>query len=110
MRHIVLGLALLSVLPACGRLKNHHVLTGKPHAPLLSGQVRIVMEGAPAPEGFEEVAILQTVGSGRKAALGPLVEGMKKKALELGCNAIIRIRVDQGVQHATAVGVAGIVP
>lgn len=108
-RQIVLTLLLTGVLSACGRLQNHHVLTGSAGTPS-TGPVRIVMEGGPLPDGFVEVAIVQSVGSGNKAALEPLVSGLKQEAQALGCNTVVRVRVDQGSQHATAVGVAGVTP
>ncbi len=96
-------------LSGCGRVQNHHVLTGAPRA-ASAGDVRVLMENAPVPEGFVEVAIVQSVGSGFKAELAPVISGLKEQAQKLGCNAVVRVRVDQGASLATAVGVAGVLP
>jgi hypothetical protein len=96
------------VLVACGSIKNHYVMTGTPRAPS-AGNVRIELEGAAVPPGFVEVAIVQTVGTHGKANLESLIAGLKSQAQQLGCNAVVRVHVDQGSSRATAVGVAGVI-
>jgi hypothetical protein len=98
--------ALLGAVVACGRLEAHYVLTGTPAAPY-SGDVRVVLEGAPEPEGVQEVAIVQAVGTLQHARLEDLVEALKGQARALGCDAVVHVRVDQGSSTASASGVAG---
>ena len=104
------SLWLVSILyGACGTIENHHVVTGALAAPY-QGQIRIAMENAPVPDDFIEIAIVQSVGTGIKAKLEYVIEGLKDEARRLGANSVMRIRVDQGSNSATAVGVAGNAP
>ncbi len=93
-------------LASCGSTTTHHVLTGNPSAPR-SGNVRIVMESAEVPSGIEEVAIVQAVGQGTEADLEHVIEGLKEEARALGCDVVVRVRIDQGSGTAAASGVAG---
>jgi hypothetical protein len=100
--------ALLLVLAcACGTLENHHVITGQERA-RHEGQVRVLMIGEPVPNTFAEVAIVQSVGTGKQAQREPLLQALRLEARRLGCNALVRVRLDLGQSHATAVGVAGV--
>jgi hypothetical protein len=101
-----IALALLGAVVACGRLEAHYVLTGTAGAPY-TGDVRIVLEGAPEPEGVQEVAIVQAVGTQQHARLEDLMEALKGQARSLGCNAVVHVRVDQGSETASASGIAG---
>jgi len=100
---VVIAAALLAL--GCARLKTDHVLVGVPGSPH-SGQVRIAMEGAPEPT-IEEVAILQVAASGHKSDLPHLVEALTKEAQRLGCDAVVRVRLDKGATQATVSAVAG---
>ena len=100
---------LLLALVGCGTLEVHHVMTGPAGNPY-GGDVRILLESAPVPDGIEEVAIVQAVGSGHKARLEVLLEGLKGRARQLGCDLIVRVRIDQGATTATASGVAARTP
>jgi hypothetical protein len=105
-----LGLAcvLLGVV-ACGSLEQHRVITGTPRA-AQAGEVRVLMENAPLPPSFDEVAIVQSIGTGKQARDDLLLAGLQDQARQLGCNVVARVRIDRGRHSATAVGVAGVVP
>ena len=96
----------LVALSACGTLTTHHVLTGQPGAPV-TGDVHVVLEGSKESEDVDEVAIVQAVGTGPHAELEELVSGLKTEAQKLGCDAVVRVHVDQGQGLASASGVAG---
>jgi hypothetical protein len=97
--------SLLLFLAGCGTLTTHHVMTG-PAGPPRDGDVRVVIEGAPEPPGLQEVAIIQSVGTGIHANLEDLVGGLKERARALGCDVIVHVHVDQGASNAAASGVA----
>jgi hypothetical protein len=98
--------AVLVAVASCGSTTTHHVLTGKPsHA--RGGDVRVVMESAEVPAGIDEVAIVQAVGQGTEADLEHVIEGLKEEARALGCDVVVRVRIDQGSSTAAASGVAG---
>ena len=82
------------------------VVTGTPGRPW-NGYPSIVMDNEPAPGDFEEVAIVQAVGSGTHADMPHVLNGLQEQAASLGCNYVIRVHVDQGATISSATGVAG---
>jgi hypothetical protein len=100
------GLAItVGALLACGAfgsLETHHVLTGPPGPP--SQGVQIFLQGQPSPPGLHEVAIVQAVGTGNKAKLETVIDGLKVEGQQLGCTAVINAKIDQGSGTASATG------
>lgn len=94
------------LLPACGSLETSFVQTGA-RAPAHGGGVYLVMESAPPPDGFEEIAIVQAKGTGTHAEMPDLLGGLKDVSRSLGCTHVVRVRVDQGSSVASATGVCG---
>lgn len=94
------------LLAACatGNTVNSHVVTGTPQ-PAYAGQVAVSMEGAPVVQGATEIAILQTRAWGNHANLEHLILGLRTEAASLGCNSVVRVKVDQGASMASATGV-----
>ncbi|MBI5501216.1 MAG: hypothetical protein HY907_13300 [Deltaproteobacteria bacterium] len=96
------------VLALCGclfgRVETSRVLTG-PAGPPYAGPVAIVMENAPPPASFVEVGILQAIGYGTYANLARIVESLQGQAAGLGCDAVIRVHVDQGSSQASGTGI-----
>jgi len=110
-RTIVLRPALLSLfvalgLAGCGTLESSHVLTGAPRAQ--SAGARVVMEGQGTPASFQEIAILQTVGSGHYANLADVVAELRDHAARLGCTIVVNVRVDTGSATSSGTGVCGV--
>lgn len=103
LRVLVLAVV-LPVLAGCGRTSTNAVITGKPSYGRVS-DVRIIMDGAPVPEGLQEIAIVQATGSGTHANLAHVIEGLKEEAKKHGCDTVIRVKVDQGATIASANGV-----
>jgi hypothetical protein len=102
---LVVSLLLAGIVAGCSYTETHRVVTGVPGPPR-SGDVEIVLESAPAPPGLTEVAIVQTVGHGENARLEDLVAGLKTEARRLGCDVVVRVRIDQGTATASASGIA----
>lgn len=99
---IVFPLVLL--LAGCGYVVGSHLITG-PVGPPHSGPVTVVMENAPVPFAFTEVAVLQAIGHGVRANLADVLGALQTQAAALGCDAVIRIRIDQGSGMASGTGV-----
>jgi hypothetical protein len=101
-RALVMAAAL--VLAGCGYTEVHEVVLRAP-----SGQtgrpVEIYMYGQPPPRAFYEVALLQVVGHGADANLADLVKALTLRAGQLGCDAVLRVQIDQGYSLAHAFGV-----
>ncbi len=86
-------------------VRTEHVLTGAAY-PAQDRPVRIVMEGSPVPASYEEVAVVSARGVNGNATLGAVLAALQKEAASLGCDAVLRVRYDQGQQMASATGVA----
>jgi hypothetical protein len=104
-RPLVLAFLASLLVIGCGEIRAERIVTGKPSAPY-SGPVAIYMEGQPAPQPYEEVAIVQAYGSGPYANLADVTEGLKNQAQSVGATAVINVRFDRGANIATATGVA----
>ncbi len=98
-------LAILVLASACSEVRTHHVVTGRPSAPR-SGPIVTVMQGSPVPFAYQEVAIVQAVGTGDDADLEHVVGGLQKEAGALGADAVINIEIDQGSGQASGTGIA----
>lgn len=96
---------LMLALGGCGSLATEHVITGATYGPT-AGQVRVFMENEPPPPSFEEVALVRAFGAGNRATLASVIEGLRAEAQEVGANAVIRVRIDQGSSGMAALGVA----
>ena len=86
-------------------LKAEHVLVGTPGA-VYTGTVKVVMDGAPVPGAYEEVAIVTATGAGNAASLPVVLGALQGEAASLGCDTLVRVRYDRGAESATATGVA----
>ena len=86
-------------------LRSEYVLTGTARAPY-NGQVKVVLDGAPIPGTFTEIAIVSAAGGGTDATLPAVLGKLQVQAAVLGANAVIRIRYDQGANNSSATGVA----
>jgi hypothetical protein len=65
------------------------------------------MEGATTvPSGYVEVSLVQAVGFGTHADLEHAVDGLRVQAVELGCEAVVNVRVDRSGSQISALGVA----
>jgi hypothetical protein len=89
----------------CGYTDVNRVMLGSPGA-TRPAEVTVTMEGSPMPKYYTEVAILQAIGHGTHANLEHIVEALRLEAAALGCNAIVKVRVDQGSSQASGTAVA----
>lgn len=99
-------LALAAVLAACGSLRTDHVVTGAPSGPR-HGPVRVLMETDTVPPTFQEIGLVRARGEGNRANLESVITGLQDEAREIGANAVVRVRIDQGSGSVSAVGTAG---
>ena len=104
-RTLLVTLATAAALAGCTTLRTEHVLTG-PARPAWSGEVRVVMDGAPAPTEYDEIAIVTASGTATSATLPEVVSALQRETAALGGNGVIRVRYDRGTSIATATGVA----
>jgi len=93
----------------CGSTSTYRVMLGRP-GPVVANAARVRLSRLAHIPGFRvrEVALVQAIGRGSHADLAHLAEGLEAEAISLGCNAIVRFRVDQGTQQAVAIGIAAV--
>ncbi len=96
---------LVACLGGCGSTTTHRFLVGPPMTPA-STNVAVILDGSPLPPLFVEVAIVQAVGRGTQADLEHVIDGLRREAAAVGCDAVIRVRIDQGATTASGTGVA----
>ncbi len=102
-RCFILAIALVG----CGRLRHDHAVSGglgRPH----TRNVRIVMDTSPEPPVQVEIGIVRAIGEGNRANLESVIEGLQLEAQEVGADAVVRVRIDQGANSVSGVGVAGV--
>ena len=86
---------------ACTGTRTYHVMVGTAAAPH-QGRIALFLDGARAPEAFEEVALVQAVGGDMER----VVAALQREAAQLGCDAIVNMRIDQGSNGTSATGMA----
>ena len=100
-----LALTLVMTALGCGTTSTHRVVIG-PVAPAQRGGVLVLSEGAALPDTYAEVAIVQAIGRGTHADAEHVLEGLRAEAATLGCDAVVRVHIDQGTNQTSATGVA----
>jgi hypothetical protein len=97
--------ALLALcLAACGHVDTHELLLRAPAAPSAE-PVQVYFLGRVPERAFYEVALLQAVGYGDDENLEAVVRALTERAAQIGCNALVRVHVDQGWSRMHAFGV-----
>ena len=79
---------------ACGSTDVHEVLLARPGAP--SREVAVYAEGQALPRPARDVALLQVFATGSDAAPSTVLRALGGRGAELGCDAVVRARVDEG--------------
>lgn len=103
MRSLVLGLPLL--LLACGHTETHQAMLRAAEAPT-GRPVELYMADKPPPaRPFYEIAFVQAIGFGNEAHPEDVAKGLTEKAARLGCDAVLRVSIDQGYSRAHGAGV-----
>ncbi len=87
----------------CGFTELHEVVLRKPGPP--SARVEVYVGNQVPPRPFYEVALLQAVGHGGDANIEDTTRAIEQRAIVLGCDAVVKLRFDQGYSMANAVGV-----
>ena len=91
-------------IAGCGYTETHEVALRQPGPPT-GHPVEVYMYGQVPPRPFYEVALLQVVGHGADANLEDVVKALTTRASAFGCDAVVRIQIDQGYSLAHGFGV-----
>ncbi|MDP9035092.1 MAG: hypothetical protein M3O50_09815 [Myxococcota bacterium] len=94
----------------CGHVEVHEMLLRAPDAfPSQSantgGPVPMYSEPVRPSRASYDVALLQVFGYGADADAGHLAAALSSRASALACDAVVRVRIDQGWTRAHAFGV-----
>jgi hypothetical protein len=100
----VVILVAAAALVACGHVELHELVLRAPSAPARHAP-EVYFAGRPPPRAFYEVALLQAIGYGDDANMEDLTRALAGRATQLGCDAVVRVHVDQGYTRAHAFGV-----
>lgn len=95
-------LVLPFLLAGCGFTEVHEALL-RPPAPI--SQVEVYVGGQNPQRPFYEVGLLQAVGHGTDANAQHITKALAARASRVGCDAVVRVHVDQGYTMANVVGV-----
>lgn len=90
-------------LLGCGHVELHEIVLRAPEPPAAPAQVYFVGQSPGRP--YDEVALLQAIGWGDDADMEDLARALSVRAGRLGCDAVVRVHVDQGWTRAHAFGV-----
>jgi hypothetical protein len=97
------ALLVMFVAAGCGTTEVHEVLLRAPAAQRKEVPVYVVAQ--PLGRAMEDAAIVQVFASGEDAAPRRVLESLGSRGLDLGCDAVVRARVDQGATMTVASGV-----
>ena len=91
-------------LAGCGFTEVHEVLL-RPSAPPAAQGVEVYVGGQNPQRPFYEVGLLQAVGHGSDANAEHITKAIALRAASVGCDAVVRVHVDQGYTMANVVGI-----
>jgi hypothetical protein len=97
------------VLSGCGHIDTHAALVRSgsggglplPHA----RPVALYMGPAEPSHRFEEIAVVQAIGVGAKSTMEDVAQALSARAAALGCDAVLRIRIDVGYTRTHGAGI-----
>jgi hypothetical protein len=98
------ALALAFALAGCGHIETHDVLLRADSAPT-ARDPELYMEDRAPQRAFYDVAIVQVIGFGSDANTDDVIAGIVARGRGLGCDAVVRVRVDIGLSRANGFGV-----
>lgn len=90
--------ALATFVAGCGYTEIHQVVLRQPSKP--TDRVELYFADKLPARPYYEIAILQVIGHGGDANLEDVTDALRDRAESLGCDAIVRTRVDQGYSMA----------
>ncbi len=90
-------------LAGCAHAESHAALFRPPSPPASS--VEIVSADTPVSRPYTELGLVQAFGFGDAAATDEVVRELRARAASLGCDGVIRVRIDVGYTRSHAAGV-----
>jgi hypothetical protein len=97
----VVGLGLALCLAGCGSVERHHFATGPVAAPTTDV---LVTSDVPT-RSFVEVGFVQAIAYGSEASPGAVTRALAREGGGMGCDAVVRARIDEAPAMLHAAGV-----
>ncbi len=103
--HLALAVALSVALSltACAHAESHAAMFREPRPPVSS--VDLISADTPVTRPYTELGLVQAFGFGDTAASEDVVRELRARAASLGCEGIIRMRIDVGYTRSHGAGV-----
>jgi hypothetical protein len=95
----------LAILAGCGHTEMHDLVLRPPAPPSATLPELYFDNASPPTRPFYEVALLQAMGYGAEANIDDLAQSLAERGRILGCDAIVRIHIYQGVSKSHGYGV-----
>ena len=103
---VLFALALAAVsLAGCGHVETREMVLRPNELTEPKGRAEIYVGAQKPPRPVYEVALLQAFATGDSATLENLTGALAARAGQLGCDAVLRVRVDTGRGQSHAYGV-----
>ncbi|WP_394821861.1 hypothetical protein [Pendulispora albinea] len=90
---------------ACGGYTEVHEVMFRPPTPPTGRDVQVYVGDQAPPNAFYEVAMLQAIGFDGDSDLEDVMGALRERGRVLGCDGIIRVRVELGYSMAHGYGV-----
>ena len=102
-RRLLSAFAFALAAVGCGHADIHEVVLRA--APPTGRPVDVYLEGQAIEAPVDDVALLQVMAYGNVAGTEAVVELLRRRALALGCDALVRVRIANGVTGTHGFGV-----
>lgn len=91
------------VLSGCGHTDFSEIVLRPPTAP--RGAVPVYVKGQTPEREYYDVALVQAVGTGNEGDPESVVAALAERGGQLGCDAVVRVDITQGIARTHAAGV-----
>jgi hypothetical protein len=98
----LISVGLVSLLGGCGHLETHRVDFAAAARP--PGEAHLFVSALPT-RPYAEVGLVQAIGYGGESTAPSVLRGLQREGKKMGCDAIVKVRVDVGQTAAHASGV-----
>lgn len=103
---VLVAVAALATFAGCGRITTYRYPLARPAPQAAAARPGIYFEGNLPAEAMQELALVESVGSGTKGSAEDVLTAMQDEAARFGANAIVRVKVECGYGICHGYGVA----
>ncbi|WP_394831922.1 hypothetical protein LVJ94_35940 [Pendulispora rubella] len=103
-RFLVLA-GMMGTLMGCGGYTEVHEIVLRQPQPPTGRDVQLYVGNQSPPQPFYEMALLQAIGFDGDSNVEDVTEALRERGRQLGCHALVRVRVELGYAMAHGYGV-----